>query len=103
MIELILIFNSRQTKRFNIADDCGARYIELIIPPGKCSQNQILPKEVKKTNIIVKLRILVEQVIRQLKIFKILAHEVSISVIPQLAGTVIVCFAMTNLRKPIYC
>ena len=49
------------------------------------------------------MRILVEQVIRQLTIFKILANEVPISMIPQLDDIVIVCSALTNLRKPIYC
>ena len=68
-------------KGFNIADDCASRYIELIIPPGKHGQSQMLPKAVKKTNSITKMRSLVEQVIRQLKIFKILANEVPISVI----------------------
>ena len=47
------------------------------------------------------MRILVEQVIRQLKIFKILENEVQM--ISQLDDIVIVCSTLTNLRKPIYC
>ena len=90
-------------KGFNIADDCSSRCIELTIPPGKRGQSQMLPKVVKKTNSIAKVRILVEQVIRQLKIFKILANEVPVSVIPQLDDIVIACSALVNLRKPIYC
>ena len=61
----------------------------------------MLPKAVKKTNSIGKMRILVEQVIRQLKIFKIFANEVQM--ISQLDDIVIICSTLTNLRKPIYC
>ena len=63
----------------------------------------MLPDAVKKTNGTTKMRILEEEVIRQLKIFKILGNEVPISVIPQLDDIVIVCSVLTNLRKPIYC
>ena len=90
-------------KGFNIADGCASRCIELIIPPRERVQIQILPKAVKKTNSIAKMRILVEQVNRQPKIFKILANEVPISVIPQLDDIVIVSSALTDLRKTIYC
>ena len=63
-------------KGLNVADGCTSRCIEWIIPPMKHDQSQILPKAVKKTDSIAKIRILAEQVIRQLKIFKILASEV---------------------------
>ena len=86
-------------KGFNIADDCASRSIELIIPPGKLGQNQMLPKPVKKTNGISKMRILMEQVIRQLKIFKILANKVPISEIPQLDDIVIVLLCSDKFEK----
>ena len=63
----------------------------------------MLRNAVKKTNSIVKMRILVEEVIAQPEIFKLLANEVPISVILQLDDIVIVCSVLTNLRKPIYC
>ena len=63
----------------------------------------MLPDAVKKTNGTTKMRILEEEVIRQLKIFKILGNEVPISVIPQLVDIAIVCPALANLRKQIYC
>lgn len=63
----------------------------------------MLPEAVKKTNGTTKMRILEEQVIRQLKIFKILGNEVPISVIPQLFDIAIICPALANLRKQIYC
>ena len=63
----------------------------------------MLPDAVKKTNGTTKMRILEEEVIRQLKIFKILGNEVPISVIPQLFDIAIICPALANLRKQIYC
>ena len=63
----------------------------------------MLPDAVKKTNGTAKMRILEEEVIRQLEIFKILGNEVPISVIPQLVDIAIVCPALANLRKQIYC
>ena len=63
----------------------------------------MLPDAVKKTNGTTKMRILEEEVIRQLKIFKILGNEVPISVIPQLVDIAILCPALANLRKQIYC
>ena len=39
-------------KGFDIADDCASRCIELIIPPGKRGQSQMLLKRVKKTKSI---------------------------------------------------
>ena len=63
----------------------------------------MLPDAVKKTNGTAKMRILEEEVIRKLKIFKILGNEVPISVIPQLVDIAIVCPALANLRKQIYC
>ena len=63
----------------------------------------MLPDAVKKTNGTAKMRILEEEVIRQLKIFKILGNEVPISVIPQLVDIAIVCPALANLRKQRYC
>ena len=63
----------------------------------------MLSDAVKKTNGTTKMRILEEEVIRQLKIFKILGNEVPISVIPQLVDIAIVCPALANLRKQIYC
>ena len=34
-------------KRFSIPDDCAAKSIELIIPPGKRGKNKMLPKYIR--------------------------------------------------------
>lgn len=89
-------------KGFNIADECAENFIDLVIPPGKRGQSQMLTKSVQKASSIAKMRILVEQVIREIKTFRILAQEVPISLIPQINDILIVCSALTNFKKPIY-
>ena len=66
-------------KGFNIADDCTARHIFLSVTPGKRGAAQFMPKDVTKTCKIAKERILVEQVIRQVKTFRLIANELPFS------------------------
>ena len=89
-------------KGFDITNECLARHINLVIPPGRRGQSQMLSADIIRTSSIAKMRILVEQVIRQLKNFKILASEVPISIIKQMDDVVQVCAGLTNLQKPIY-
>ena len=89
-------------KGFNIEDECTARRIHLLVPPGRRGQSQMLQKDIAKTNKVAKLRILVEQVIRRFKCFRILANEFPISALSQLDDIIIVCAALTNLQDPIY-
>ena len=48
-------------KGFNIVDDCAARCIHFIVPPGRRDATQMTPANVKKTYSMAKVRILVEQ------------------------------------------
>ena len=89
-------------KGFNIEDECSARRIHLLIPPGRRGQSQMLQKDIAKTKKVAKLRILVEQVIRRFKCFRILANEFPISALSQLDDIIIVCAALTNLQDSIY-
>ena len=89
-------------KGFNISEECAARRITLYVPPGKCGMAQMGNEEVSKTNRIAKLRILVEQVIRRMKSFRILSTEVPISVIPTIDDILIICAALTNMKDPIF-
>ena len=57
------------------------------------------PSEVSKTSAIAKVRILVEQVIRIIKTFKILASEMSISILEKVDDIVLVCAAICNFRN----
>ena len=58
--------------------------------------------DVLKTNRITKMRILVEQVIRRIKSFRILSGEPSISMIPQINDILVICAALSNLQKPMF-
>ena len=89
-------------KGFNIVEECAARRINVIVPPGKRGQGQMLPIDVKKTNNVAKLRILVEQVISRFKNFRIIGNEVPINMLCHLDDIITICAALTNLRKPIY-
>lgn len=89
-------------KGFNIADDCATRHITLYVPPGKRGHSQMSSACVEKTKRIANHRILIEQVIRRLKTFRILANEIPISLVEHVDEIVCVCSAICNMKKPIY-
>ena len=64
------------------------------------------PAEINKTNAIAKVRILVEHVIRQLKIFQIIANEnakfLPISLLSYVNDVLIVCSVFCNFKEPLY-
>lgn len=62
----------------------------------------MLTKDVKKTNEVAKLRILVEQVIRRFKTFHIIGREMTINLTHHIDDLIIICAALTNLQLPIY-
>ena len=85
----------------NISQECSELSIHLIVPPGRRGTSQMTPEEVKRTSEIAKTRILVEQVIRRVKTFQILAKEVPISLLRNLHDIMVVCCAVSNFREPI--
>lgn len=89
-------------KGFNIQDECAARLVHLQIPPGKRGKAQMSVAQTTKTSRIARLRILVEQVIRRIKSFRIIKYTVPISLVPALDKILKVCCALCNLKKPIY-
>ena len=60
------------------------------------------PAEINKTSAIAKVRILVEQVIRQLKKFQIIANEMPISLLSLVNDILIVFSALCNFKEPLY-
>ena len=62
----------------------------------------MLPKDIKKTNDIAKLPILVKQVIRRFKTFTLIAKELPISLLNNLDVIIVIRAALTNLQRPIY-
>ena len=61
----------------------------------------MLPSEVRKTKQVANLRILIEQVIRQIRAFKILSHEYPIKLLLNIDVIAVIC-AVINLRTPIF-
>lgn len=89
-------------KGFNIADECAARRITIQVPPGLRGQAQMSSHAVEKTKRVANLRILIEQVIRRLKTYRILSGEVPVTLVPHLYKIVKVCAALTNIKCSIY-
>ena len=89
-------------KGFQINEECAAKSINVIIPPGKLGHAQMLPQQIIRTKEIAKLRILVEQVIRRMKCFRIISQEFPISFLKHVDDIVTICAALTNLKSPIF-
>ena len=60
------------------------------------------PVEVSKISAIAKVRILVEQVIRRIKTFKILASELPMSKLENVHDIMLTCAALCNFKEPKY-
>ena len=60
------------------------------------------PAEVSKTSAIAKVRILVEQIIRRIKTFKILANELPMSMLENVNDIMLICAALCNFKEPMY-
>ena len=89
-------------KGFNIGNECASRHLSLHVPPGKRGQSQMTADAVRKTKRIANHRILIEQIIRRIKTFRILANEIPISLVNHIDDMVVVCCALSNLKEPIY-
>ena len=89
-------------KGFNIEDECLWYDLSLYAPPGKRGTYQMAPSELIKTNKIANTRILVEQVIRQVKTFKMLVNELPISLIRHIDDMLVICCALVNLKPSIF-
>ena len=88
-------------KGFKISKECAAKRVNLIIPPGKRGHAQMLSGQVLKTKEIAQLRILVEQVIRRLKCFRILTQELPIEFIRHIDDILVICSSVVNMKTPI--
>ena len=84
-------------KRFKLSDECAQRFINYASPPDRRGAAQITPSEARKTKHTANLRILVEQVIRRLKKFKILAMEYLINMLELFDDVVCICEVLINL------
>ena len=88
-------------KGFKISQECTAHRIQLIIPPGRRGQAKMLSDQVLKTKEIAQLRILVEQVIRRLKCYRMLSQELPLNLISHIDDILVICSAVVNMKEPI--
>ena len=72
-------------KEFNLFDECAAQCLHFIDLPGRRGASQMTPAEINKTSAITKVRNLLEQVIRRLKAFQIIANEMPIFLLSHVA------------------
>ena len=63
---------------------------------------QMVPSELIKTKRITNKSILVEQVIRQIKTFKIFANEFPISLTRHIDNILIICCALVSLKPRVF-
>ena len=87
-------------KGFNLVDECAGRNITVIVPPGKRGASQMTHAEVSNTSAIAKVRILVEQIIRRIKTFKILANELPMSMLENVHYIMLICAVSCNFKEP---
>lgn len=88
-------------KGFLIYDELATRLCSLAIPPGKRGNAQMTPAQVAKNKKIANARIIVEQVIRKLKCFKMLKYIMPITLVPHADNILTVCAGLCNLQTPI--
>ena len=88
-------------KGFRIDQECTSNRINLIIPPGRRGQTQMLSGQVMNTKRIAQVRILVEQVIRRVKCYRILSQELSLDLVSHVDDILTICSAIANLKPPI--
>ena len=62
----------------------------------------MVPSDLIKTKKISSIRIFVEQVIRQVKTFKIFANELPISLIRHIDDILVMCCALVNLKPNVF-
>ena len=65
-------------KGFNLGEESANRFITVSVPPGRKGAAQMTPAEIIKTKKIPNMQILAEQVIRRLKLFRILSSEMKV-------------------------
>ena len=89
-------------KGYDLFDECAGRNITFIVPAGKRGASQMTPAEASKTSAIAKVRILVEQIIRTIKTFNILANELPMSMLENVDDIMLICAALCNCKKLMY-
>jgi hypothetical protein len=100
-LELVEPYDSVMAdKGFQIREDLLLRRAELHIPSGRRGSEQMSKADVKKTQEIANRRIYVEMAIRRLKTFRLIKHELPITLISQIDNITGIFAALCNLYPP---
>lgn len=86
---------------FKIQDMQALSQCTLGIPPSKHTNVRMTATDIKKYSRIENVRIYVEQAIARMKTFRIIKHELSISLLPLVDDIVLLCAIMTNFMEPL--
>ena len=89
-------------KGYNLFYECSGRNMAFIVPPSKRGASQMTPAEVSMTSAIAKVRILVGQIIRRIKTFKILANKLPMLKLKSVNDIMLICVALCNFKEPMY-
>ena len=86
---------------FKIKTDLALTQCTLAIPPSAASGCQMVSRNVKETSTVANVRIYVEQVIKNLKDYRILKNEMQLKYLPIVDDVIRICCALNNLKKPL--
>ena len=84
---------------FKIKTDLALEQCTLAIPPSAASGCQMVSRDVKETSTVANVHIYVEQVIRNLKDYRILKSEMQLKYLPIVDDIIRTCCALNNLKK----
>ena len=86
---------------FKIQDMLAFYQCTLPIRPSKHTNIQMTTTNIQKTSRIANVRIYVEQAIARMKTFRIIKHELPISLLPLVDDIVLLCAITTNFMEPL--
>ena len=86
---------------FKIKTDLALTQCTLAIPPSAASGCQMVSRDVKETSTVANVCIYVEQVIKNLKDYRILKSEMQLKYLPIVDDVIRTCCALNNLKKPL--
>ena len=86
---------------FKIKTDLALKQWTLVILPSAASGCQMVSRDVKETSTVAKVRIYVEQIIKNLKDYRLLKSEMQLKYLPIVDDIIRTCCALNNLKKPL--
>ena len=85
---------------YKVKTDLALKQCTLAIPPSAASGCQMVSRDIKETSTVANVHIYVEQVIKNLKDYRILKSEMQLKYLPIVDDIIRTC-ALNNLKKPL--